>query len=320
MSTAKDVGKNASNGNRVTAIAAKQKKQTKTVEVSLDRSEKPEKGAVALTKELITNPPESVLKPFREAAKRLRNQAKSATSAKAAARGKSFLAKQPAKGKKWVIDLRVHAPGTVGYFSSGGMPPGASLARLAAAKGVDVLGVADYYNAEYIDIVQQTLGKEDLTILPSVVICCRIAACQEVFLLCVFPEGTPSATIYDMMEALDVPKSAYGNRNYCVQADLGTIIQVVESRGGLIIPSRCDKTPFRQLAIPSLVEDYGFHTFDLAHPDSPELFKGRWPNGEFTFLSFSSATALGQIGNRVGKLRLTEPGFEGIRKLAARRV
>ena len=200
------------------------------------------------------------------------------------------------------------------------MAPGTSLARLAAAKGVDVIGVAEYYNAQYIDLIQQTLGKENLTILPALVLCSRLGPCQEVFLLCLFKDGTPASALYEILQALEVPASAFGDRNHCLTQDLGKIIECVESRGGVIIPSRCDKTPYRQLALASLVEDYGFHTFDLAHPDSPELFRSRWPHGEFTFLSFSSATALGQIGNRVGKLKLTQSGFEGLRQMFARRV
>lgn len=318
MRAAKDVAKSSARKSGVQAIQAGKEKKTKsvkTVEVALKQESKP----LALTKELIMSPPESVLKPFREAAKKTKERQKAQAAQAQVDKGKSFLAKQPAKGKKLVLDLRVHAPGTVGYFANGGMPAGTSLARLAAAKGVDVIGVAEYYNAQYIDLIQQTMGKETLTILPAFVACCRVGACQEVFLLCLFKEGTPASAIFDTLKALEVPSSAFGDRSYCLAQDLGTILEIVESRGGVVIPSRCDKTPYRQLALATLVEDYGFHVFDLAHPDSPELFRSRWPQGEFTFLSFSSATALGQIGNRVGKLRMATSGFEGIRQLAARR-
>ncbi len=325
MRTSKEVSKSSSKKTQAAGAAASKAKPTKTVEVRLTKAqsvktekvEKPEAKALVLTRDLVVNPPEKVLKPFREAAKRNRTLLKA--QAQKVQKGKAFLAKQPTKGKKYSMDLRVHAPNTVGYFHAGGMPPGACLARLAAAKGVDLIGVADYYNAQYIDIVQQTLGKEDFRILPGMVVCCQLGSCQEVFLLTLFRDGTPASELYSLLDALDVPSAAYGNREYRLSKSLSETISIIEARGGVIIPSRCDKTPYRQMALPTLIDEFGFHTFDLAHPDSPEIFRGRWPNGEFTFVSFSSATALGQIGNRVAKVRLPEGGFEGIKQLVARR-
>jgi hypothetical protein len=69
-----------------------------------------------------------------------------------------------------------------------------------------------------------------------------------------------------------------------------------------------------------LVDDFGFHVFDLVYPDSPECFREKWPDGGFSFFSFSGANSLGQIGNRASKLRLLTPGFAGIKELVQRRT
>ena len=97
-------------------------------------------------------------------------------------------------------------------------------------------------------------------------------------------------------------------------------MKIIESKGGVVIPSHVDKTPNRQSAIAELIERYGFHCFDLVHPENTEYFKDFWPDGGFTFFSFSNANSLAQVGTRVTKARLLNPTFDGIKQLVARRV
>jgi hypothetical protein len=79
-----------------------------------------------------------------------------------------------------------------------------------------------------------------------------------------------------------------------------------------------DKTPHRMAAIPELVETYGFRAFDLAYADSGAFFKKRWPKIRFQLFAFSDANALAQIGSRIARIKLTNPGFDGIREVVAR--
>src|SRR5262249_17492909 len=144
--------------------------------------------------------------------------------------------------------------------------------------------------------------KTNLTILPGVDLCCQIGSCREGYVIALFPEMTTSADIFAMLDELKVPQTAYGHKDYCVELPFGEVIRIVESRGGAVIPSRIDKTPYRQLAIPVLVEEFGIHTFDLVHPENTEFFSDRWPGGRFTFFSFSNANALAQIGSRMAKV------------------
>ncbi len=266
-------------------------------------------------KEMILNPSVKLLKPFREAAKdnkriiHEQRKKKNLTS--------NFLAKPVKNGKKYLLDLRVHSPGTAGYFFNAGIEPGPAIARLAEVKGLQMMGLAEYYNASFIDMVVSNNPCGNLKILPGVIVCSEIAGCKEVFLIVLFPETARSAEIYNFLDELEVPKSAYGKRDYCLPQEFGKILEIVEKHGAVAIPSRVDKTPYRQLAIAELVEKYGLRSFDLAHPDSPEYFKERWPDGGFTFFTFSSANALGQIGNRVEKVTLGELGFNGIKQIVS---
>jgi hypothetical protein len=79
-----------------------------------------------------------------------------------------------------------------------------------------------------------------------------------------------------------------------------------------------DKTPHRLAAIPTLVEKYGFRAFDLAYADSIRFFKSKWPKIKFQLFSFSNAHALAQVGSRIAKVKMSEPGFTGIKAMVAR--
>ncbi len=269
--------------------------------------------------EVLMSPTPEILRPFRKAAKKNKEIALAQKKALSNQRA-GFLAKPVKSGKKYTLDLRVRTPGTVGYFKAGGIEPGPALVRLAQVKGIDVIGLTDFYNASYIEVVQKAAEslKNTVTILPGIDLRCEVAGCKEVFIIALFAEGTPSTHLYDLLDLLEVPKSAYGKRDYIIQKSFEDVVRIIESHGGIVIPSRVDKTPYRQLAIPTLVEQFGFRAFDLAHPEMQDFFRDRWPSGGFTFLSFSNADALGQIGNRAGKIRLIQPGFAGVKELVAR--
>jgi hypothetical protein len=50
------------------------------------------------------------------------------------------------------------------------------------------------------------------------------------------------------------------------------------------------------------------------------MFKKRWPKTQFKLFSFSDAYALAQIGSRSVRLKLSTPGFAGIREVMARQT
>lgn len=231
----------------------------------------------------------------------------------------NFLAKPPTKGKKYTADLRVHSPATKGYFSTGGVDTDAALVRVAKVKGIDIMGITDYYTGAAIDSVRQAVGKANITIIPGFDLVCQVGSCREVHLTALFPEETTSQDLARVLRELAVPQSAAGRRDFVLTQPLTEILAIIEGNGGVCIPSRVDKTPYRQLAIRELIECYGFHAFDLVHEDNTEFFKENWIGGEFTFFTFSNANALAQIGTRVATVKLAQPGFLGIKELVSRR-
>jgi len=292
------------------------KKSVKTVEVKLQDPSEEEKRARVVA--AFTTPPDEVLKNFRKISKEKKKAAPGNKSARVSTA--NFLAKPPAKGRKYSMDLRIHTPGTVGYFVSGGINPAPALSRLAKVKGLDIIGLTDFHDAALVDQITIQAKDADVTILPGVDLRCELSGCNEVYLIVLFEEGTSSSVIYSLLDELQIPAAARGRKGYTVSASVAKVIAAAEARGGVIIPSRMDKTPFRQLAIPALVDQFGFRVFDLVHPESKDLFKDRWPDGGFTFLSFSNADALAQIGTRTTSIKLASAGFGGLQELLKRRV
>lgn len=226
--------------------------------------------------------------------------------------------KSKSKSKNYTMDLRIHSPASLGYLGVEGLDTAPALVRLAQTKGLDVIAITDFCSGSYIDRVISAAEKSDLTVIPGVELRCTIANCADVSITALFPESFRSSDIEDFLRDMDIPVEAALKPNYQVQKPFREIVDAIERRGGVAVPTRMDKTPLRMQAIPTLVEEYGFRTFDLAYADSAAFFKSRWPKTKFHLFSFSSAKALAQIGSRTAKIKLETPGFEGIKSVVAR--
>jgi hypothetical protein len=295
----------------VTRLATKAKRNVRAKASEGDKAE----AASAPVK--IASPTFAALRPFREAAKQ--NKKRQKEKSRGAGKNNAFLAKPPRKGKKYTVDLRIHTPASLGFFSTGGVDPAPALVRLARVKGLHMIGLTDWFSASFIDEVKSLSEASDVTIIPGIDMRCKVSDCDEITITALFPEHYGSEDLNRVLDELDVPESARGRRDYCLTTTFGETVNIIESNEGCIIPSRIDKTPFRHLAIPTMVEEYGFHAFDLVHPENPEFFKNNWPDGEFTFFSFSNANALGQVGSRTSSLKLSESGYAGLKGLVQRR-
>lgn len=287
------------------------KRQRASTRFSAKNAEKPTAQAQALLA-----PTEEMLKPFKDAAKK--NQISQKAKQKEA-KQKSFLAKPQKTGKKVTVDLRLHSPMSEGYFSTGGVDPAGAMVRLAKAKGLDMIAVTDYHSAEFLELVQEKAKETTVAVLPGMDLRCKVASCDEIYFVALFEEGKTSEDLYRILAMMEVPLSARGSKSFVMTKSLKEIIEVVEQEGGLLIPSRIDKTPHRLHAAKTLVEDFGFHAFDMVHPENPEFFKDRWPSGEFTFFSFSNANSLGQVGSRTFSTKIPSDGFKGLKELVGRR-
>jgi hypothetical protein len=226
--------------------------------------------------------------------------------------------KVKSRQKSYLMDLRIHSPASLGYLAVGGIDTAPALVRLAKVKGLDMIAVTDFYSADFVDRVIEAARGTTLTIIPGAVIRCKVGICDDVVLTTLFPESYSGRQVSEFLESIQVPTSAKGDRRHLVRLPFKEILQRLESCGGVALPSRLDKTPHRQAAIPLLVEEYGFRAFDLAYPDSARYFKKHWPKTKFNLFCFSNAHALAQVGSRMAKLKLSEGGFAGIRPVIGR--
>lgn len=292
----------------------KNKPKTKVVNLSLKSTKTTKKSEVPAH---LKTPSAALLKPFKQAAKELKKK-KKADKVRSRKSTQSFLAKAPRKGKKYSLDLRINSFNTSGYFKRGGMAAGPALSRLCRAKGVDTICLTNYYSASHLDVISEIDPKSKIRVLPGLDLSCQVGASKEVHFIAIFKEETTAAELENLLDALKVPAHLRGKPGHILNCSCKTMIEIVEAAGGILIPTEVDKTPSQALAIPILIEQFGFHAFDLVSPDSPDVFKA-WPEGKFSFFSFSNALSLAQIGSRDNLTKLEVPGFEGIARKVARR-
>jgi PHP family Zn ribbon phosphoesterase len=220
--------------------------------------------------------------------------------------------------KSYTVDLRVHSPSALGYFGVEGLDSASALVSLAKVKGLDIIAVSDFYRGDFIDKIQAAAQGKQLTIIPGVDVRCKVGLCDDVHISCLFPEYFTSRAVTDFLEAIKIPHHAAGDSRYIVEVPLERLLTVLEEMGGVALPTRIDKTPYRAQAIPELVERYGFRAFDLAYTDSERYFAAKWPKEKFQLFNFSNAHALAQVGSRIAKVKLPNPGFMGVRHLIER--
>jgi hypothetical protein len=199
-----------------------------------------------------------------------------------------------------------------------GLDSAPAIVRLAKVKGLDVIAITDFFSGDFVDRMVSAAKDSPLTVIPGVGVRCKVGACDDVVLSCLFPENVTTNDINAFLDALQVPVAMRGKQNYLVKLPLDKILFALESFNGVAIPSRLDKTPHRMTVLPTLVQDYGFRAFDLAYSDSAAFFKKRWPKVKFHLFTFSDANALAQIGSRNARVKLANPGFQGIREMVAR--
>ena len=222
------------------------------------------------------------------------------------------------RAKSYVLDLRVKSPASRGYLGIDGLDSAPAIVRLAKVKGLDMIAITDMFSAEFVDRMVSAAKDSPLTVIPGVSIRCRVGNCNDVVMTCLFEETTTTELINSFMAAIGVPVGANAKADHLVTTPLAELLRTLDSFGGVAIPSRLDKTPNQKSVIKELVEVYGFRAFDLAYADSWEYFKKTWPKIQFHLFTFSDANALAQIGSRTARVKLTTPGFRGIREIVAR--
>jgi hypothetical protein len=222
------------------------------------------------------------------------------------------------KTQNYVMDLRVHSPNSLGYRGIDGLDTAPALVRLAQVKGIDLLGVTDFYCGKFVDRVRSAAQNTTITVIPGVDMRCTVGSCNDAEMSCLFPETFASEDIQVLLRDLGIPEECSGDSSFRVGHSLEELLQKVEGVGGVMLPSRMDRTPSRRKVIPRLVEEFGFRTFDLAHADSAVYFEQTWPQIEFHLFSFSNANALAQVGSRIARVPLDNPGFSSLKQFLMR--
>ncbi len=228
--------------------------------------------------------------------------------------------KSRVRRKSYCLDLRIQSPTSLGYMHIEGIDTAPALVRLAKIKGLDVISVTDFFSARFVDELKSAAEGSKVEVLPGVMLRCVIPNCEDVVVACFFKEEATTEYISELLfKHLAIPKSVEGSSSFVFRKDFKEVISLVEEFGGVMIPSRMDKTPYRRDALKSLVEDYGFRAFDLAYfSDSEKYFKETWPEIEFHLFNFSNAKALAQVGSRNSKVMMAKPGFRGLAGLVGR--
>jgi hypothetical protein len=219
------------------------------------------------------------------------------------------------------MDLRVHTPTSIGLKGVEGILDVApALVRLAKVKGIDVLGISDYYNGDFLDRVQQAAQNTKITVIPGLDLLVSVGNCDDVEISCLFPENFGSEDVRTVLNSLGVKCVDSDDSIFRVDLNITKIIERIEQVGGVLIPSRMDRTPGRRGVIPILVEEFGFRTFDLALIESAAYFEQNWPQYSFNLFSFSNANALAQVGSRITRVSLPHPTFAELKSVVMRQL
>jgi hypothetical protein len=218
-----------------------------------------------------------------------------------------------------IMDLRIHTPSSLAHMKVEGVDTAPALVRIAKVKRLDIIAITDFHSGSSIDAVVRAAAESNLKVIPGVTLRCSLPPCDDVTLIVLFPEQFASAQVDTFLNNLGVPQDRKGDATYIVTTPFKEVVSLIEVHGGIAIPTRLDRTPQQRQIIPRLVEEYGFKAFDLAHEESAEFFSQRWPKQKFRLFSFSNANVLAQVGSRIGKIRMDEPGFLGIKQAIERR-
>lgn len=218
-----------------------------------------------------------------------------------------------------IMDLRIHTPSSLAHMKVEGVDTAPALVRIAKVKRLDIIAITDFHSGASIDSVVNAAAEANLKVIPGVTLRCSLPPCDDVTLIVLFPEHYSSLQVDQFLNNLGVPQDRRGDASYIITLPFKEVLSLIEVHGGSAIPTRLDRTPQQRQIIPRLVEDFGFKAFDLAHEESAEYFKQNWPKHKFRLFSFSNASVLAQVGSRIAKIKMDEPGFMGIKQAIERR-
>lgn len=217
----------------------------------------------------------------------------------------------------YTLDLHIHSPASSCFFDSQlGDKAGPAIVQAALKAGLDMIAITDHHSVDGVDNVRQAAAARGLTVLPGIELSAHIDQIKEVYLLAVFKEDQPLSLLRQFLMELGFSPLQWGHGSFLVEEEVGSILSRVNDLGGILISARADKTPYRQAAIPRLVE-YGLRVFDVVYAENRELlmkYQSDIDEPIFCF-QFSDAHSLAQIGGRKTMLEMDECSFEALKKV-----
>ena len=221
------------------------------------------------------------------------------------------------KGKLYSLDLRIDRIAM--QLNDSSLDMCAALLRLAKVKGLDSIALTGPEWVVNLPRLQSLREKvKGVSVIPGFSFLADLELARNVNFIALFPESYTTDNLKEILSQLGVTISEMLAGDIKMQLDFPKILTIIEQSGGIIIPSQVDRSPHYQAAIPELVERYGFEAFDLVLPQNDYLFLEKWPNKEFTFMSFSCANTLAQVGHKSSRIRMPSSGFEGIKAITQR--
>lgn len=220
----------------------------------------------------------------------------------------------------FTLDLHIHSPASSCFSDYQlGDKAGPLIVQAALKAGLDMIAITDHHSVDGVDGIKQAALGTKLVVLPGIELSARIDQIKEVYLLAVFKEAQPLPLLRQFLMEIGFSPLHWGHGSFLIEEDVGSVLRRVNDLGGILISARSDKTPYRQAAIPGLVE-YGLRAFDLVYAENRELLMNYQdsPDDPIFCFQFSDAHSLAQIGGRKTILELEECSFEALKKKIAK--
>lgn len=135
----------------------------------------------------------------------------------------------------WAVDLHVHTPGSSDAKDEN-YGTAEDIVRAAIDAGLGAIAITDHNSPGWCDAVAAAAEGSDLMVLPGVEI-----STTEGHLLAIWEVGTPSATIRDLLVALDIKSADHGKLEVAAKRNLVEAARKIVEYGGVAIPAHVDK-------------------------------------------------------------------------------
>ena len=212
--------------------------------------------------------------------------------------------RKTSKGKVLSLDLRIYTANPIAQYAPTDFHIPEVIARIAKAKGLNYIGVGGKRHFGLYEQVKKSAFNTSVNVYPFIEIEVKIHP-QDTFLLaCYFSPDSSSKDLEKYKEGISNIETANKDN---IKKTIKNLCMYVESRGGFILPIESNRTPLRKAAIPFLVEELGFRTFEVTFPeDAEKFFAAKWPEKKFNLFSFSGAESFAQIGAKWERFLMTD--------------